>query len=371
MEWVETTGPTIEAARDAALDQLGVDERDAELVVVAEPRSGLFGFGKVEARVRARVRPAPPRPKRPPRRRGAEERTRSRGSRGAEAAGAGGVSSAASEEPRQVGRRRRGRPSGVDDQVAAGDASPGASETAIPASGRSAGEGATGGQRSGGATRHRHAGAAGSGRSRAGEDGPEWATRVNEAGATVEETEMTIEEQASLVEQFVAGVVERFGYDQATTTVRIDEDHILVDVTGDELGLLIGPRGRTLDALQELARTVVQRRGEEGGTRVVVDVAGFRAKRTAALEAFVRRVADQVVERGESQALEAMSAADRKVVHDAITGIDGVTTSSEGVEPNRYVVLHPAGPAAGGERAEVGATAGPTDEPGDEAGDDA
>jgi spoIIIJ-associated protein len=355
MEWVETTGPTIEAARDAALDQLGVDERDAELVVVAEPRSGLFGFGKVEARVRARVRPAPPRPKRPARRRGAEERTRSRGPRGAEAVGAGGTQSAAPEEPRPSGRRQRARPGGADDQVEARDAS--------PASDRSAGEGAAGGRRGGGATRDRQGGATGSGRRRAGEDGPERATRVNEAGATVEETEMTIEEQASLVEQFVTGVVERFGYDQATTTVRVDEDHILVDVTGDELGLLIGPRGRTLDALQELARTVVQRRGEEGGTRVVVDVAGFRAKRTAALEAFVRRVADQVVERGESQALEAMSAADRKVVHDAITGIDGVTTSSEGVEPNRYVVLHPAGPAAGSEPAEVGTA--------DEAADDA
>lgn len=173
---------------------------------------------------------------------------------------------------------------------------------------------------------------------------------------------MTIEEQASLVGKFVTGVVERFGYEQATTTVRVDDDHILVDVTGDELGLLIGPRGRTLDALQELARTVVQRRGDEGGTRVVVDVAGFRAKRTAALEAFARRIADQVIERGEPQALEAMSAADRKVVHDAITGIDGVTTSSEGVEPHRYVVLHPAAPASGAEPAEDAADDEATDD---------
>lgn len=158
---------------------------------------------------------------------------------------------------------------------------------------------------------------------------------------------MTIEEQASAVERFVAGVVERFGYDDATTTVRVDGDHVLVDVTGQELGLLIGPRGRTLDALQELARTVVQRRGEEGSTRVVVDVAGFRAKRTAALETFTRRIAQEVIERGEPEALEPMNASDRKVVHDTVTTIDGVHTSSEGIEPNRYVVVRPGDPGAG------------------------
>src|SRR5580658_5578729 len=64
MEWVETTGKTIEEAKDAALDQLGVDESDAEFVVVTEPKSGLFGRMRGEARVRARVMPTSPRPKR-------------------------------------------------------------------------------------------------------------------------------------------------------------------------------------------------------------------------------------------------------------------------------------------------------------------
>lgn len=160
---------------------------------------------------------------------------------------------------------------------------------------------------------------------------------------------MTIDQQAEAVERFVEGVVERFGYDDATTSVRVEDDHVLVDVTGDDLGLLIGPRGRTLDALQELARTVVQRRGEEGGTRVVVDVAGFRAKRTAALEAFASRIAADVVDQGTPQALEPMSAADRKVVHDALTSVEGVHTSSEGVDPNRYVVIHPDAPGTSDE----------------------
>src|SRR5579863_5263228 len=74
MEWVETTGRTIEEAKDAALDQLGVDETDAEFVMVSEPRAGLFGRMRGEARVRARVRPTSPRPKRTRTRRQGEQR---------------------------------------------------------------------------------------------------------------------------------------------------------------------------------------------------------------------------------------------------------------------------------------------------------
>src|SRR5579863_2854947 len=74
MEWVETTGRTIEEAKDAALDQLGVDETDAEFVMVSEPKAGLFGRVRGEARVRARVRPTSPRPKRTRTRRQGEQR---------------------------------------------------------------------------------------------------------------------------------------------------------------------------------------------------------------------------------------------------------------------------------------------------------
>jgi len=151
---------------------------------------------------------------------------------------------------------------------------------------------------------------------------------------------MSIEQQGESVQQFVAGVVERFGLD-ATTTTRIDDGEIFVEVEGAELGLLVGPRGATLDSLQELARTVIQRRSEEHAARVTVDVAGFRARRTAALESFVRRVASEVLGSGTAEALEPMSAADRKIVHDTVNGIDGVATTSEGVEPRRYVVIRP------------------------------
>lgn len=334
MEWVETTGRTIEAAREAALDQLGVDERDAELVVVAEPRSGLFGFGRVEARVRARVRPAPPRPKRTSRRRG-DDRGRGRTERGGKSAEPFG---GGRPPERASGHRGRGQaPAGERQGEDAGERRDGEGPATSLVASSSDGRAGPGWQEAGVPPSRRQDGGR-DGRRRGEEEG---GLAAGPPKAGVEEVEMTIEEQASAVERFVAGVVQQFGFDQAETTVQVDGDRLLVDVTGDDLGLLVGPRGRTLDALQELARTVIQRRGEEGGTRVVVDVAGFRAKRTAALESFTRRITQEVLERGEAQALEAMSAADRKVVHDTVTVIEGVHTSSEGTEPNRYVVIHP------------------------------
>jgi len=115
-----------------------------------------------------------------------------------------------------------------------------------------------------------------------------------------------------------------------------------VEVTGENLGLLVGPRGTTLAAMEELVRTVVQRHTGGHGARINVDVGGYRSKRRQALTDFSRDLAGKVVETGKEQALEPMSAADRKVVHDALADMDGVTTGSEGEDPRRRVVIRPA-----------------------------
>lgn len=151
---------------------------------------------------------------------------------------------------------------------------------------------------------------------------------------------MTVEEQAAIAREFVEGVVERFGL-EATTEIVIEDAQVLVRVNGDDLGLLVGPRGTTLEALQELTRTVAQRRGEERGTRIYLDVAKYRERRSAALSAFVERIASEVLATGEPRALEPMSAADRKIVHDTAGLIGGLSTSSEGADPHRYVVISP------------------------------
>jgi spoIIIJ-associated protein len=295
MEWVETTGRTIEAALDAALDELGVDENDVEYEVVARPRGGLLGRFGGEARIRARVKPLS-------REKPGEARRRSRrrgpGPERAEGRPAGGRAPARARartrddsqdggEPRRSGNRRRRR------------------------------RGGTGGR--GGASRDEQ----------------------EQRGTVDEEPDISIDEQVEQAVDFTRGLVEAFGAKADVASNLEDEDTVLVDVTGDDLGLLVGPRGVTLAAIEELVRTVVQRQTGGHGVRVHVDVAGYRAKRREALSEFARQLAERVRDDDAEQALEPMTASDRKVVHDVVAEMDGVTTISEGEEPRRRVVIRP------------------------------
>jgi spoIIIJ-associated protein len=153
--------------------------------------------------------------------------------------------------------------------------------------------------------------------------------------------DVTVEEQAEEAADFTRGLVDALAVDADVSTRREDEDVVIVDIEGPDLGLLVGPKGATLQAIEELVRTVVQRRTEGHGARIHVDVGGYRAKRRAALERFALDLAEQVRDSGEDRALEPMSASDRKVVHDAVATLDGVTTTSEGEEPRRRVVVRP------------------------------
>lgn len=153
-------------------------------------------------------------------------------------------------------------------------------------------------------------------------------------------TDLEPEAQAPVVADFLDGLVTAFGLDGEVSTELV-EDAIEAKVAGDDLGLLIGPKGTTLNAVQELARTVVQRKATTPA-RVRVDVGGYRERRREALARFTQQVAAQVLETGSQKALEPMSPADRKVVHDTANEIDGVATLSEGEEPRRRVVIIPA-----------------------------
>jgi spoIIIJ-associated protein len=298
MEWVETTGSSVEEAKEAALDQLGVDETDAEFDVLEEAKSGLFGRLRQEARVRARVRPTTPRPKvdrRDRKRRsskeddGGSERTADE-STSSSRSGAGGG--------RSGGSRQRGRGRGADEQ-------PAPKREKAPAS-----------------------------RARATNEG----TNVKRVDDDVDE--VPLEEQAETVREFLDGLVEAFGASGRTEVEEVDEDTLEARVVGDDLGLLIGPKGQTLAAVQELARTTLMK-GAGRGARLRVDVGGYRERRREALERFARQVAEQVLETGEATALEPMSPPDRKVVHDTVNTIDGVSTVSEGEDARRRVVILP------------------------------
>ena len=156
------------------------------------------------------------------------------------------------------------------------------------------------------------------------------------------DADVDLETHTQIVEEFLAGLVDAFGYEADVTTHDVDDETAEVHVDGSDLGLLVGPKGNTLGAVQELSRTVVHRKvaGTAAG-RVRIDVAGYRQRRRDALERFASGVADEVKESGVQKALEPMNPADRKIVHDTINDIDGVSTVSEGEEPRRRVVIVP------------------------------
>ena len=153
---------------------------------------------------------------------------------------------------------------------------------------------------------------------------------------------LSLEEQGESAREFVEGLIEEMGLEADVSVRVVDESTAEVAVQGPELGLLIGPGGATLSALQELTRTVVQKRTGGHSDRILVDVAGYRARRAEALQRFTHQVAEEVLSSGEERALEPMSAADRKVVHDTVNEITGVQTRSEGEDPRRHIVISPA-----------------------------
>jgi spoIIIJ-associated protein len=128
---------------------------------------------------------------------------------------------------------------------------------------------------------------------------------------------------------------------RATIRISEHEDGLSARISGSDVGLLIGKRGQTIDAIQYLANAILWDEGEERRD-VVVDAAGYRRRRRTALERAAERAAREALDKAGPVALEPMSAAERKVVHLYLQERGGVTTSSEGNEPNRHVVVAPA-----------------------------
>jgi spoIIIJ-associated protein len=274
MEWVETTGRTIEEATEQALDRLGVDVDDVDIEVLEEPKNGLFGKTRGEARIRARVKPAEVRPK-VDRRRGRDKK----GSRSNEA-------KSAPENSRQE-----------------------RSESAERSSG---GRGPSGG--------------------RGNDRRPQ---REERSGDPVDPT---LVGEAAVA--FMEGLTTAFGF-EAIVDLHRDETDLEVTVNGTELGLMVGHGGRTLVAIQDLVRVAAQRRLGDHDTHLRVDIAKYRERRRASLEAFAKQIAERVKESGRPVAVDPMSSADRKVLHDVLAEIEGVSSRSEGEDPDRRVLVSP------------------------------
>jgi spoIIIJ-associated protein len=147
--------------------------------------------------------------------------------------------------------------------------------------------------------------------------------------------------QAAQARELVERVADGIGV-RCRIDVREDDESIHVVCGGAELGLLIGKHGQTIDAIQYLANAVMFRRHGEDRKEVVVDAAGYRARRQTSLEALAVRSAERALSHDEAVELEPMTAIERKVVHIRLKEFDGVETTSEGTEPNRFIVIHPA-----------------------------
>jgi spoIIIJ-associated protein len=138
---------------------------------------------------------------------------------------------------------------------------------------------------------------------------------------------------------FLEGLLDALDVDGDITTW-VDEVGGHIDLEGSDLDMLVGSNGETLDALQELTRLAVLRQSKRR-VRLLLDVNGFRARQRERLVSVVRATAEQVIKSQEDHEFQPMTPAERKIVHDAVAAIDGVTTESLGEEPNRRVIIQP------------------------------
>lgn len=305
MEWIETTAKSLEEAKELALDKLGVDGNEAEFEVLEEPRQGLFGRVRGEARVRARVQPKTPRSK--------DESKRRRKPRKSEATEAPIVDNEISAAPAEksarkpAARKRTAAPTGpAPSSSGTSDSEPAAAETESDSS-QARTEGSTN-------------------------------TRQRKASSRPSQEESSVEEVTNTVETFLAGLTEAFGID-ASVKVRVEDGQLFAAIEGKH-GLLLGPKAHTLDAIQELTRVTAQR-AAPSATRIRVDVGGYREARRLALAGFAEAAATRAIDEGVEVVLEPMNAADRKTVHDTINEISGAVTRSAGTEPRRRVIVGP------------------------------
>ena len=287
MEWVEVQGPSVEVAVEAALAELGVESRDeVDIEVLQEPEKGFLGIGRTDAVVRVKQLPKK-------RRRGRLSGEKRGGDR--RAGPVGGDQKAQSgqgrDQPKQGGQGQQ--------QRSGRRASPPEKRRSDPRPAQAGGESNT--------------------------------------TKEVRETTVSREEQASVVGEFLEGLLAAFGLEGSVET-RVEEDIIYADVVGSETEALVGSRGVILQSIHELAKTVVQRKTQESA-RIRLDIAGYAERRRQALRIYALRLGQQVLEEGGEIMVEPMNAAERKIIHDTVGEIEGVRTYSEGEEPRRSVVI--------------------------------
>ncbi len=292
MEILEVRGKTVEVALAYAMNELGIAERDdVQFRVLQEPEKGFLGLGGQDAIIEVRRRPE-----------GRRRRRRTTGPEGS------------SKRPSQKGKGRSREEKSDKD---------GANQKRPAPSKSRNGKGSDNGRSSRGGVR-------GTGQNR-------------DVRQKKGETVVPIEDHIPVVREFLEGLVKAFGL-EGTVKVRAEDETVIADVEGSQTEAMVGPRGSVIEAIHELTKTVMHRKNQSTA-RLRLDVAGYGSRRREALSIYAHQLIDQVENDGGEIMLEPMSAADRKVVHDAVAERGTVRSYSEGVAPQRYVVIGKLGEA--------------------------
>ena len=330
VEWVEVRGKTVDVAVAAAMQELSIADREGiDIEIIQEPEKGFLGMGGKDAIVRVKPRSQSRNRKR---RRGRGEGESDRRPAQGSPSGSRPQSDGNQSDRLQGGRSdgSRGGPRTGNNQGSRGR-SQARPPTGQDRSSRPA-------RPSGDDSRQRPSNRPGNDRHR------ERDSRVNQSRSAgpPREREARLStanphEQAPMVEEFLNGLVASFGLD-GQVNVSVDDEVIVVTIDGEQTEALVGPRGSVMEAIHEITKTVLHRQVDDTA-RVRIDIAGYAERRRQALSIYAAQLIDQVLGEGGEIMLEPMSAADRKVIHDAVAECEGVRSYSEGEPPRRYVVI--------------------------------
>ena len=277
---IVTTGKTIDLAIEAALTQLGLDRDSVSVQVLAQAKSGFLGFGASPAKVQVTYEAPDPVPEKPKSALGSASRTK----------------------PKAVAPVKKPEAPKAEPKVEAPKPAP---------------------------------------KAEAPKAEPKKAEKKPEPKKVVAPKEYTPAAPGSVeekIEQFIKGLLEHMNSQAVPHAWKADDNTYMVELTGEDLGYLIGRRGDTLDAIQHLSNYTINR-GVEGHIRINVDAECYREKREDSLRRYAHKKAQQVLKAHRRTTLEPMNAYERHVIHATLQDTDRITTYSVGTEPNRRVVI--------------------------------
>ena len=296
-EYIDVTGKTEDEAIQKALEQLGLEREEVSVEILERAKSGFLGFGSAPAKVRIRYgeelpEPTPvPEPAVPVEQAGrvSEKPTRQKAKRPA-------AQSRESEQKKAAKGEKQESQASQEKRV----------EKREP-------------------------------RSQERRKAPKVSPKQPEKQPDPVAMEEVNDEKAQAIKAFLSGLLNHMGNEAAVTVYRTEEGRYKVLLEGEGMGALIGRRGETLDAMQQLTSYVVNRSGNR--VRIQLDAEGYREKREQSLQHLARKTAAKVVKSRRSFTLEPMNAYERHVIHTALQDYSGVTTYSTGVDPNRRVIV--------------------------------